>query len=209
MRDYLYTDDCQFGFKSNLGCSHAIYCVDHIVDYFVQNDSTVNLCFIDVSKAFDKLNHSVLFMKLMERKVPSIFIQILKNWYDNVELRVRWNGIFSDTFKISAGVRQGGIFSPTLFLIYVNDMLVKLAKRGCSINRQSLGAFMYADDLTLISPSVCELQAMLTLCEAELMLLDLRLNALKSQCIRIGQRYNRACSALKTRIYSFTMGRRS
>ena len=77
--DYLYTDDHQFGFKSNIGCAHAMYTVRLTIDYFIQNDSTVNLCFIDVSKAFDKVNHSVLFMKLMRRRVPRVFIVILKN----------------------------------------------------------------------------------------------------------------------------------
>ena len=51
----------QFGFKSMLSCAHAIYAVRKVTDYFVQNDSTVNLCCLDISKAFDRVNCSRLF----------------------------------------------------------------------------------------------------------------------------------------------------
>jgi hypothetical protein len=133
LNDYLYTDDHQFGFKPNVECSHALYTVRHVVDYFVRNDSTINLCLVDVSKAFDKLNHSVLWLKLMQRRVPRTFLIILKNWYDNESACVRWNNMLSHTFRVRAGVRQGGILSPVLFLIYVNDMLTKLTRSGCKI----------------------------------------------------------------------------
>ena len=112
--DYLYTDDRQFVFKPNTGCFHALYTVRHVVDYFVENDSTVNLCLIDVSKAFDKLNHAVLFLKLMVRGIPATFIALLKKWYDNVVACVRWNNVISGTFEVTAGVRQGDILSPCL-----------------------------------------------------------------------------------------------
>ena len=49
--------DNQFGFKKGLSCSHAIYSVRNIVNRFVSRGSTVNLCAIDLSKAFDKVNH--------------------------------------------------------------------------------------------------------------------------------------------------------
>lgn len=196
---YLYTDDHQFGFKANTGCSHALYTVRLVVDYFVQNDSTANICLIDVSKAFDKVNHSLLFMKLMKRHIPVAFILVLKNWYNNVEICVRWNGVLSQTFKVTAGVRQGGILSPVLFLIYVNDLLVKLNKCGCTIGRHLVAAFMYADDLLLLSPSVFGLQSMINACDIELELLDLKLNVSKSVCIRIGPRHNRPCSTIKSK----------
>src|ERR1044072_7354194 len=50
---------------------------------------------------------------------------------------------------------------------YVDDMLIKLTKLGCVIGRKRLSAFMYADDLLLMSPSINELQLMLTVCENE------------------------------------------
>src|ERR1043165_8062284 len=55
------------------------------------------------------------------------------------------------------------------------------------------------DDILLMSPSVHELQTMLTICDTELELLDLKLNALKSACLRIGQRFNKQCFILQSK----------
>ena len=51
------TSDNQFGFKRHSGCADAIYTLRCVVDYCVSYGSTVNLCTIDLSKAFDKMNH--------------------------------------------------------------------------------------------------------------------------------------------------------
>ena len=53
--------DTQFGFKKGLGCNHAIFSVRTIVELFVRKGSTINLCAIDLSKAFDKVNLHALF----------------------------------------------------------------------------------------------------------------------------------------------------
>ena len=195
---YLYTCDNQFGFKPKLGCTHAIYTMRTIVDYYVANDTTVKLCFLDVSKAFDKLNHYVLFNKLMKRGTPITFIKILFNWYSSINICVQWHHVLSRTFKVTAGVRQGGILSSSLFLIYVDEMLIKLRSHGCTFFGHPVGAIMYADDLTLISPSVEMLQFMLSLCENELAQLDLKINNTKSVCLRIGKRFDVNCCDLKT-----------
>jgi len=60
----------QFGFKKGSCCGHAIYSVRKVVDYYVNGGSTVNVCLLDLSKAFDKMNHSPLFIKLMDRLIP-------------------------------------------------------------------------------------------------------------------------------------------
>ena len=64
------TSDNQFGFKKASSCSHAIYVLRCVTDYYVQSGSTVNICAIDVAKAFDKMNHHGLFVKLMKRHIP-------------------------------------------------------------------------------------------------------------------------------------------
>ena len=71
---FFETYDCQFGFKKVVGCSHAIYAVRSTIDHFVKNGSTVNLCALDLSKAFDKTNHHGLFTKLMDRMLPNTLL---------------------------------------------------------------------------------------------------------------------------------------
>ncbi len=60
----------------------------------LSNNSTVNICALDLSKAFDKMNHSGLFIKLMERRVPNNFLQLLENWFKIGETCVRWGSFF-------------------------------------------------------------------------------------------------------------------
>lgn len=195
---YLKSSDRQFGFKTNTGCTHAIYSVRSVVDYFVKNDSTINICCLDISKAFDNLSHKCLFYKLLQRYVPLSLINILRNWYSKLHSSVRWGCIISNEFRVTCGIRQGGVLSPILFSIYVDNILTKLSKLGCMLNGVSYGSFMYADDLVLLAPSVNELQNMINICDKELNAIRLKFNVKKSGCLRIGRR----CFAKCCDIYS-------
>ena len=53
--NFFATSDCQFGFKKNIGCRDAVYCVRNVVENFISHDSTVNVCTLDLSKAFDRM----------------------------------------------------------------------------------------------------------------------------------------------------------
>jgi len=95
---YLTTSDHQFGFKKNLSCRHAIYCVRNVIEKFVKNGSTVSVCTLDLSKAFDRMNHYALFVKLMERKFPSELLAILEMWFNKSVSCVKWNNHLSNFF---------------------------------------------------------------------------------------------------------------
>ena len=63
--------------------------VRHVVERFIKGGNTVNLCAIDLSKAFDKVNHHALLMKLMKRNLPVVLIDILENWLKNCSSMVK------------------------------------------------------------------------------------------------------------------------
>jgi len=88
---------------------------------------------------------------------------------------VRWENAFSRPYRLLAGIRQEGVLSPTLFSVYINDMLVKLYHFGMSV-----GAIFFADDIALVAASITEMQTMLDICCKELSLLDLKINSKKS-----------------------------
>ena len=77
----LSTNDNQFGFQERFSCSHAIYTVKSVVDRFISNGYTANLCSIDSSKAFDKVNHHALLIKLMKKHTPVILIKLLNSGF--------------------------------------------------------------------------------------------------------------------------------
>ena len=90
----LSPNDNQFGFKKGLGCSHAIYTVKNIVDRFILGGNTANLRSIDLSKAFDKVNHHALFIKLMKKHIPVILLELLEFWLTNSWSCIKWSDVF-------------------------------------------------------------------------------------------------------------------
>ena len=58
-----------------------IYCVRNVIEHYISNGSTVNVCSIDLSKAFDRMNHYALFIKLMKRNFPYSLLVLLENWF--------------------------------------------------------------------------------------------------------------------------------
>ena len=122
------------------------------------------------------------------------------SWNKNQRMCVRWDGSFSDHFCVSNGVRQGGVLSPILFTIYVDDLLEDLSKLGVGCYWDSLfaGSVCYADDLVLLAPSPSALRIMLRCCEDFATNHSLRFNPSKTQLIRFSRSPSSSCSA---RIY--------
>ena len=115
--DQLSSDPLQFGFKRKSSCSHAIFAFKTTVDNYIKNGSTVSVCALDITKAFDRVDHYKLFDVLMDRLLPREFIGLLYDWFGKCFVCVRWCKAYSSWFQILAGVRQGGILSPVLFAV--------------------------------------------------------------------------------------------
>jgi len=96
---FLQTSDQQFGFKKYLSCNHAINCVRNVIESFIANRSTVNVCTLDLSKAFDQVNPYALLIKLMERKLPNQIINILKTWFNVSVTCITWDRYVSKFFE--------------------------------------------------------------------------------------------------------------
>ena len=96
--------------------------------------------FIDLSKAFDTLNHSILLDKLHFYGFIGSAHDLIKSYLDDRKQYVDFNGTVSDSLTINTGVPQGSILGPLLFLIYMND----IANSSTLLN-----FLLYADDTTL------------------------------------------------------------
>ena len=149
-------------------------------------DTPVFACLLDASKAFDMIDHSLLFQKLVDHNTPAVIVRFLMYWYSAQSCRVSWNGSLSWLFSVSNGVRQGGVLSPVLFTIYVDCLLKDLRNLGvgCHWEGTFVGAMCYADDNILLAPCPSALHIMLKVCESFALSHSIKFNASKTQLIR-------------------------
>ena len=137
---YFEVSENQFGFKRGFGCSHAINSVKRVVDFYVEGNGTACLSAIDIRKAYDSVDHTGLFIQLMNRRVPACLLRLLEAWLPKCSTCVKWACKFSAFFRLGVGVRQGSSLAPVLFSIYVNDVIA-------NDKVSSLGfLFAFADD---------------------------------------------------------------
>ena len=132
----------QYGFRKN-SCTEdaAIDLVDKIAKNLDTNSLPIAI-FLDLSKAFDTLDHNILLTKLRYYGIHGISLDWFKSYLSNRIQITKYNGIYSNEQKVTTGVPQGSILGPLLFLIYINDL------PNCS---RIFKAVMFADDTSLTS----------------------------------------------------------
>ena len=133
--DFFSTNENQYAFKKNGSCNKCTFVITEVIKYYVSNRSSPIACFLDMHKAFDRVNLTTLFAKL--REVPPHALRLLFGLYTQQKARVLWNGVYSEHFLISNGVKQGGILSPILFCVYIDEIFKILERRhiGCHIGK--------------------------------------------------------------------------
>ncbi|XP_049696641.2 retrovirus-related Pol polyprotein from type-1 retrotransposable element R2 [Helicoverpa armigera] len=181
---HLTLHDAQFGFKPHLSTETAILCLKQTVRYYTSRQTPVYACFLDLSKAFDLVSYDCLWGKLSQvTNLPGDVVNMLKYWYNNQYNYVKWAGVLSDAYRLDCGVRQGGLSSPKLFNLYVNQLICELSNTniGCSIDGHCVNNISYADDMVLLSPSISALRRLLRICEDYAVTHGLRYNAVKSE----------------------------
>jgi len=91
--------------------------------------------------------------------VPGYIVRVLAYWYAHQQMYIKWGGSISAPFRVSNGVRQGGILPPVLFNVYMDELSRRLngCNTGCMIGGMLVNRLMYADDLDTLSPRSVEL----------------------------------------------------
>ena len=130
----------QFGFRKGLSTESAIIqFINNVHNGLNKRHHTVAI-FMDLSKAFDVLDHNILYKKLEHYGFRGKFLDLLTSFISNRNYFVSANGFISDTKTVNIGVPQGSTLGPLLFLLYVNDM---------SNSSELINFTQFADDTTL------------------------------------------------------------
>ena len=131
----------QSGFKPGDSCINQLLWINHEIYQSFDEGFDVRTVFLDISKTFDKVWHNGLIFKLKQNGISGNLLNLLSNFLRNRKQRVVLNGQTSSWADVNAGVPQGSILGPLLFLIYINDLA-----DGLSSN-----AKLFADDTSLFS----------------------------------------------------------
>ena len=145
--DYFISNDLlfdgQYGFRdkhsTELAASELIDRLRNEID----NKKVPLSIFLDLSKAFDTLDHDILLSKLEYYGVKSTSLKWFASYLRGRSQYVDYDGLHSSVRSIKTGVPQGSILGPLLFIIYMNDI---------NISSQKLNFILYADDTTLTFP---------------------------------------------------------
>ena len=163
----LNTSDYQFAYKAGLSTSLCSFLVAETISYYRTRRSNVYMLSLDATKAFDRVQYSKLFNKLIDKEICPIIIRFIMNSYLISKASVKWNNKESRTFNLNNGVKQGAVLSAPLFALYIDDLLHQLttSKQGCHIGNICANAFGYADDIVILSPSCKALRCLIEICE--------------------------------------------
>ena len=140
LKKYNFLYNSQYGFRKHHSTElAAIEFIERAIGCMDDNQTPVNI-FLDLSKAFDTLDHDILLSKLNYYGITGNALQLFQTYLHNRKQYVSFNDRNSEYLYIKTGVPQGSILGPLLFIIYLNDII-----KVCKI----FHPIIYADDTTL------------------------------------------------------------
>ena len=131
--------DCQYGFRSSRSTADVLTVISERLSRVLEAGGRGRAVALDISKAFDKVWHAGLLHKLRGYGISGNLLDIIQSFLSNRQLKVVLDGQQSSCYSINAGVPQGSVLGPILFLVFINDLPDDLLSQIA----------IYADDTTV------------------------------------------------------------
>ena len=183
--------DYQAAYKRKSGCRDHIFLLSTALQYNFSINRKVYGLFVDLSQAFDTINHNRLWIKLTNAGLSTKMVKTLRSIYSLAKAKVRTKYGISNSFPIEKGVLQGETISPILWNLYLED-LVQTLERSDTIPIKIIGAsihaLLYADDIILLAYTPAELQKKINILSKYLEENGLRVNLSKTKYMVFSKR---------------------
>ena len=193
MRNKIRTeiDKTQCGFMNDTGTRNAIFILRNICERTIEVNKNLYLCFIDFTKAFDKVRHNKLLNMLQDLDLDGKDIRLVRNLYWDQSAAIRYQNELGNFASIKRGVRQGCVLSPDLFNLYSENIMRHIeGVGGLIIGGHTLNNLRYADDIVLIAQSKEKLQEMLDIIDFYSEENGLSINQKKTECMVVSKYQN-------------------
>ena len=147
--------DVQAGFRKGRGSRDQIANIHWIIEKAREFQKNIYLCFIVYTKAFDRVDHNILWKILQEMEIPDHHTCLLRNLYASQGATIRTEHGTIEWFQIGKGVHQGCVLSPCLFNLYVEYIMQNArldeTQAGIKIAGRNINNLIYTDDITLMA----------------------------------------------------------
>ena len=158
----------QNGFRSGRSCQDHIFTLTTLLCNRMNDKKPTYTCFVDFSKAFNCVNHELLWSTIRRFGINGRMYKVIQYMYSNLKASVNLGGYLTNWFRITGGVRQGDNLAPTLFAIFINSLAECINNLNCGVQVEEnleISILMYADDIVLISETEEGLQHQLNALE--------------------------------------------
>ena len=189
LEEKIFINPRQFGYSRGVSTADATLVLKETIYQSINNNENVYALFLDLSKAFDRVDHFKLAHILLQKNIPPDIVWILLKFLRNQTAVVQWGKSYSHTAYLNMGCRQGGILSPFLFKLYIDSILNEIGAldEGVKFNFCKVNILGYADDLVLMSRTIKGLNTMYKILKSSLDSLELKININKTKIMRFSK----------------------
>ncbi|CAC5411196.1 unnamed protein product [Mytilus coruscus] len=156
----------QRGFTEAIPMIFAAFLASEAIIQSNEDDQEVLLLTLDAEKAFDKLEHEILFNKVYHYGIDGDMWILLRNMYREMSIRIKWDDLVSDKISVNQGIQQGAKLSTSLYKCYNNAILDSVTESGlgCHMGTIGIATPTCADDILVLANSECKLQGIMDIC---------------------------------------------